>query len=111
MKVLLIQLDRGSKNMGFREMACNEPLGLEVVGGALEGHDVRIIDLRFGESLKEELSKFQPDACGVGCCFTTDVYRAFEVANIIKTNSYKVLLFLMILNKKNSYFCEIKIKY
>jgi len=43
MKVLLIQ-PRRSSGLGFHPHAVVEPLGLEMVAGALEGHHVDLLD-------------------------------------------------------------------
>jgi len=44
MRILLIQPK--SDAIGFTNLILCEPLGLEMIGGALNGHEVKIIDLR-----------------------------------------------------------------
>jgi len=89
MKVLLVQPRQRSRagfRAGFRTMAVVEPLGLEMVAGALEGeHQVRIIDLLPGADLEQTVRRFRPDVCGVSCSFTVDVPETLRVAQAIKT--------------------------
>jgi radical SAM superfamily enzyme YgiQ (UPF0313 family) len=61
-----------------------EPLGLEAVSGGLNGHNVRLLDLRVEQRLTEVLEEFRPEICGISCSFTVDVYRALDVARVIK---------------------------
>ncbi len=84
MKVLLVQPPQfGSP--GFSKIALVEPLGLEMVAGALlPEHDVRIHDMRMGGDLEKAVRSFAPDAVGISCCFTIDVYRARRIAQKIK---------------------------
>ena len=80
MKVLLVQPPQFG-TPGFNKIAIVEPLGLEMVAGALtRDHEVRIHDMRFDNNLVKALSSFQPDAVGISCSFTIDVYRARKIA-------------------------------
>lgn len=63
-----------------------EPLALEMLAGALPGHDVRIIDLRCGEDLLAVVREFQPDLVGI-TALTPEVYAACEVARQVKSVS------------------------
>ncbi|MDR5695381.1 MAG: radical SAM protein [Armatimonadota bacterium] len=83
MKILLIQ-PRRSSGLGFHPHALVEPLGLEMVAGALDAHQVSILDLLPSENLQAALESFRPDACGISCTFTVDVYRTLEIAAKIK---------------------------
>jgi|DewCreStandDraft_1066081.scaffolds.fasta_scaffold00617_4 radical SAM superfamily enzyme YgiQ (UPF0313 family) len=83
MKVLLIQ-PRRSSGLGFHPHAVVEPLGLEMVAGALEGHHVDLLDLFPSEDLTAAIESFRPDACGISCTFTVDVHRTLEIAAKIK---------------------------
>lgn len=76
MRVLMIQPSSG-QHIGFRYMALAEPLGLEAVAAPIQKeHEVRLIDLNFGESLRATLNDFRPDAVGVAVPFTTGLYQA-----------------------------------
>lgn len=82
MKVLLIQ--PRSYAIGFTNLILCEPLGLEMVGGALKGHKVKILDLRFRNSLSSILSSFKPDLCGITCTYTIDYPSVIKLAQNIK---------------------------
>src|SRR3972149_741188 len=81
MRTLLIQ-PRQRGGLGFKSLAMVEPLGLEMVAGALEsgGHEVRIVDLVVPQDLGRALEEFQPQLCGINCSFTIDVYKTLRVA-------------------------------
>jgi radical SAM superfamily enzyme YgiQ (UPF0313 family) len=84
MKVLLVQPPQFG-TPGFTKIALVEPLGLEMVAGALiPEHEVRIHDMRIDGNLEKALAAFQPDAVGISCCFTIDVYRARKIAKDAK---------------------------
>lgn len=86
MKILLVQPPQFGKP-GFSKIALVEPLGLEMVAGALvDDHEVRIHDMRVDPDLEKVLADFRPDAVGVSCCFTIDVYRARRIARTAKEN-------------------------
>lgn len=80
MKVLLVQPQQLGEP-GFGKIALVEPLGLEMVAGALlADHEVRIHDMRLDGGLEQAITSFQPDALGISCCFTIDVYRTIDIA-------------------------------
>ncbi|MBI5967447.1 MAG: cobalamin B12-binding domain-containing protein [Deltaproteobacteria bacterium] len=83
MKILLIQPAQ-ERGLGFRSLAVVEPLGLEAIAGSLPQHNVRILDLRLENHLRQILQDFQPDFCGINCSFTIDVYQTQEIAAAIK---------------------------
>lgn len=86
MKVLLVQPPQFGKP-GFTKIAMVEPLGLEMVAGALVAdHEVRIHDMRVDKDLESTLNSFRPDAVGISCSFTIDVYRARNIAKHVKDN-------------------------
>lgn len=86
MKVLLVQPPQFG-TPGFTKIALVEPLGLEMVAGALvPDHEVRIHDMRVDGKLEKTLASFRPDAVGISCCFTIDVYRARGIAKTAKDN-------------------------
>ncbi|HLE24268.1 MAG TPA: radical SAM protein [Thermodesulfobacteriota bacterium] len=97
MRVLLIQPQQGTR-FGISKIVTTEPLGLESIASPmlLDGHDVRIIDLKVEKPsrLDEELKKFSPEVVGISCSFTTDVYPTIEVANHIKGFNKKIFVFI-----------------
>lgn len=92
MKVLLIKPH--SDAIGFTDMILGEPLGLEMVAGALRDHDVRILDLRLFNDLPSVLSSFEPDLCGISCSYTIDCYPALSIAQKIKKFLPDVFVFV-----------------
>lgn len=87
MRITLIQPLQGA-HFGFSRILLVEPLGLECVGAALEqhGHDVRLIDLRLDDprTLLSHLASFCPEAVGISCGFSTDVYTTLDAAMKVK---------------------------
>jgi radical SAM superfamily enzyme YgiQ (UPF0313 family) len=62
-----------------------EPLGLELVAASLKlEHEVLLLDMRLEPSLHQTLASFKPEAVGVSACFTSDIYNAFQVLDIVK---------------------------
>lgn len=86
MKVLLIQPGHKKKTIGFDRMIFCEPLGLEMVAGALKDHQVRLLDMRLENNLHQVLSSFQPEICGISCSYTIDVSSTLQIAQEIKGN-------------------------
>jgi len=91
-KVLLIKPH--SDAIGFTDMILGEPLGLEMVAGALRDHDVKILDLRLFNDLPSVLSSFKPDLCGISCSYTIDCYPALNIAQKIKQFLPDVFIFV-----------------
>lgn len=86
MKVLLVQPPQFGRP-GFTKVALVEPLGLEMVAGSLiDDHDVRLHDMRVDSDFEGIISSFRPDAMGISCSFTIDVYRAQKIAETAKAN-------------------------
>lgn len=87
MRLLLIQPPQGTR-FGFTRILLVEPLGLECLGAALQLHDhaVTLIDLRLdpASALQAALTKPRPDAVGISCGFTTDVYSTLWTARAVK---------------------------
>jgi len=62
-----------------------EPLGLELVAASLKSeHEVLLLDMRLEPGLHRNLASFKPDAVGVSSSFTSDIYNAFQVLDIVK---------------------------
>src|SRR6267142_516768 len=97
MRVLLIQPPEGSA-FGVSKVFLPEPLGLELIGGALtpDGHEMRLIDLRLERwsVLEWELRSWKPHAVGVACSFTSEVIRVREIAAVVRAVTPHAFLFL-----------------
>lgn len=67
-------------------MACLEPLGLEMIAGALSPrHEVGLVDLRLEPNrLAATLADFRPDVVGISANFSTDIYQAVGVAEAVR---------------------------
>lgn len=92
MKVLLIKPH--SDAIGFTDMIFGEPLGLEMVAGALRDHDIEILDLRLFDDLPSVLSSFKPDLCGISCSYTIDCYPTLNIAQKIRKFLPNVFMFV-----------------
>lgn len=97
MRVLLVQPPQGT-SFGISKIVTTEPLGLESIASPmlLNGHEVRIIDLKVENPLKldEELKRFFPDAVGISCSFTTDVYPSLGIADHVKSYNKSTFVFV-----------------
>jgi hopanoid C-3 methylase HpnR len=97
MRVLLIQPPQGT-NLGLSRVLITEPLGLENIASSLleDFHDVRILDLRIERlnTLSEEIRQFSPQAVGISCSFTTDVYPTLRVAKGVKEVKHDAFVFV-----------------
>jgi radical SAM superfamily enzyme YgiQ (UPF0313 family) len=75
-----------------------EPLGLELVAGALtpDGHELRLLDMRLEKwrALERELESFKPQAVGVACAFTSEVIRVREIAAVVRARCPEAFLFI-----------------
>src|SRR3954469_14829799 len=87
MRVLLVYPNAKKEIIGWGDMgAIAEPIALEYVaaGAKLDGHDVRLLDLRLhNEDLERTLSEFQPEVVGV-TGYSMHVLRSLEVCRIAK---------------------------
>ncbi|HBQ29387.1 MAG TPA: B12-binding domain-containing radical SAM protein [Desulfotomaculum sp.] len=83
MRVLLIQ-PRPRDGLGFKSVFCTEPLGLEIVGAALKEHQVSLWDMLDETSPANIMAAFRPQAVGLSCSFTVDVYTVLNIAQVIK---------------------------
>lgn len=98
MKVLLVQPRQRTRAGfwgGFGGMAVLEPLGLEMVAGALrDKHDVELVDLLPGVSLEAALERASPNVCGISCSFTVDVPQTLQIARIVKSRFPQAFVFI-----------------
>jgi len=85
MRVLLVQPNQ-EQGMGLQHLNRVEPLGLEMIAGALRGrHEVDLLDLRVEQdALVSTLADFQPQVVGISSTFTVGIYQALSVAEAIK---------------------------
>jgi len=85
MRILLVQPNQ-VHTRGYQRMACLEPLGLEMIAGALSPrHEVGLVDLRLEPNrLAAALTEFRPAVVGISANFTTDVYQALGAAEAIR---------------------------
>lgn len=91
MKILLIQPPKAPLTLGGEDVFIYEPLALEyVAAGVAPDHDVRILDMRFGDSLPETLQSFQPDIVGL-TAYTVHVNVVRRLCQQIKDWNPRVL--------------------
>ncbi len=84
MNILLVQPPPPPDWVGFRRTALPEPLALECIGAVVaDDHDVRLVDMRLGDSLEDALQDRAPDLVAV-TCLTTEVYNAQDVLRAAK---------------------------
>jgi len=95
MRVLLAQPDK-NRTFGLQQLARVEPLGLEMIAGALwSRHEVALLDLRLEpDALTETLASFQPHLVGISATFTIDIYRALEIARAAKAADPRTFVFV-----------------
>ena len=91
MKILLIQPPKAPATIGGEDVFIYEPLALEYLAAAVAAdHDVRILDLRFPENLREALEQYRPDLVGI-TAYTVHVNVAKRLFEEIKTWNPEVL--------------------
>ena len=78
MKILLVKPDQPAFKASFKGVMMIGPLSLETVAGALDDHDVRILDMRVDPGLDEKIASFEPDVVGT-TSLATDSFNALEV--------------------------------
>ena len=89
MRILLVQPDWRSGDIGFRLAAMPEPLGLEMLAAVVPDHEVRILDMRVDGDLKGTLEEFAPDVVAV-TALTPEVYAAQDVLSQAKEYSSEI---------------------
>ncbi len=92
MKILLIQPRR--LGIGFRSLMPIEPLGLEMLAGALKGHEVKILDFMDLDEIVAEATNFEPDMCGISCSFTVDLDNTLAISRKLKSRLNDPLVFV-----------------
>jgi radical SAM superfamily enzyme YgiQ (UPF0313 family) len=81
MKVLLVRPPH--PNPRLATPYANEPLSLETVAGAADGHDVHLLDMQFDPDLRGTLGRIAPDVVGTGG-YTADVPGMVRVLSQVK---------------------------
>lgn len=90
MRILLIRPPRIKQAITLGSFMFSEPLGLEMVHGALEGdHKVRILDMMIEDCLERELKDFEPDIAGI-TSLCIDVGMVRDIASRIKSHSREI---------------------
>lgn len=88
---MLIQPPKAPATIGGEDVFIYEPLALEYLAAAVAAdHDVRILDLRFPEKLREVLEQYRPDLVGI-TAYTVHVNVAKQLFEEIKTWNPEVL--------------------
>jgi radical SAM superfamily enzyme YgiQ (UPF0313 family) len=85
MRVLLVQPDQ-NRTLGLQQLARVEPLGLEMLAGALRGaHEVALFDQRLDpDGLPGALADVRPELLGITSSFTIDWPRTLAIARAAK---------------------------
>ena len=93
MRVLLVQPDQ-NRSVGFQQLARVEPLGLEMLAGALLGaHEVALLDLRMEpDGLPAALAEVRPELVGISSTFTIDQPRALQIARAAKAHDPRTVV-------------------
>ena len=88
MRILLVYPNAKKELLGWGDLgAIAEPIALEYVGAGarLDGHEVRLLDLRLHpDGLDETLATFRPDVTGV-TGYSMHVLRDLEILDIAET--------------------------
>jgi radical SAM superfamily enzyme YgiQ (UPF0313 family) len=94
MRVLLVRPDPGNERFGLGPFFRAEPLGMEYIGAALRkrGDDVRLVDLRFGDSLTRWIRRVRPELVGVAGMHALEYDRVVDVARKVKRISPETFL-------------------
>ncbi|GIK29955.1 MAG: cobalamin-dependent protein [Chloroflexi bacterium] len=81
MKILLVNPPSGSLTIGLKHLAKIEPLGLEIIGASVPGHDIELLDMELDTDLHGALQRFQPDIVGA----SAQVVQTYTAHNVLKT--------------------------
>ncbi|MCC7448036.1 MAG: cobalamin-dependent protein [Anaerolineae bacterium] len=71
----------GDLTVGLKYLAKVEPLGLEIIGGAVPDHSVELLDMELDRDLKGALQRFNPDIVGA----SAQVVQTYTVQRVFKT--------------------------
>jgi len=85
LKILLVKPPKPPETIGGEDVSLFEPVDLEYVAAAVRAdHDVRIVDLRLGNSLQDVFSAFAPDVVGL-TSYTVHVGIVIGLCEQVKT--------------------------
>jgi radical SAM superfamily enzyme YgiQ (UPF0313 family) len=70
--------------VGIQYLTFVEPLALERLAAALDGHDVEILDMRLVPDLEAAVKRLQPALVGITCPYTTELDETLRVAERVK---------------------------
>jgi len=89
MNVLLLRPDPGNERFGLGPFFRVEPLGLEYIGAALRqgGHDVTVVDLRFGGSIASWVRRTRPRVVGLSGMHALEYDKILEAARAVRRAS------------------------
>jgi len=90
LKILLIQPPLNPHLIGVGSAYLTEPLALEIIAASVADHEVRILDMRTGDTLGAGFSGFCPDVVGI-TGNTADVYRMLAVLADVKKIDNSIL--------------------
>ncbi len=93
MKVLLIEPREHPRVLGLSRFICVEPLALEIIAAnlMLDGHDVRILDMRHDNGLDPALVEFAPDLVGI-TGYTPDAAEMRRIACAVKAHNPEIFV-------------------
>src|SRR2546429_7452306 len=93
MRVLLLRPVPGNERFGLEPFFRIEPLGMEYIAAALEarGHDVTLVDLRFGRPLEHYL-KARPGLIGIAAMHALETETVLDLVARIRRASPDVPL-------------------
>lgn len=82
MQILLLRPRSPNERFGLGPFFTVEPLGLEYVAATLlaRGHQVRVVDLRFGLKVDRILKRPLPDVVGIACLHAVDIPEVLALA-------------------------------
>lgn len=86
MRVLLLRPGSPNERFCLGPFFRVEPLGLEYIASALlrQGHEVKLLDLRFLRSFAREFGRFRPQVVGISSTHTLDTDAALDAARKAK---------------------------
>lgn len=87
MRILLVNPPSGGLTVGLKHLAKIEPLGLEIIGGAVREHQVKLFDMEIDTDLESALRRFKPDIVGVSAQ-VVQTYTAQHVLKVAKTRTF-----------------------
>ena len=92
MKILLVRPPRIEQAITLSDFMFSEPLGLEMVYGALkEQHEIEIFDMMIEKiSLSRKIESFKPDTVGI-TSLCIDVFKVIELCTEVKKANREVV--------------------